>query len=429
MYVFNARLKFKIPAISTPIPGSIIAASAISAVDLERRQFKKYSHLNHRLLDPQLYMAAVDPALDAKTVQRLAAYPWFHGQDVPKYDSGEHKTRTAWKKTQHPTLISKWTRTIPTSPDVIYLAAREAVKFQVTLGCDGILLAGPLTTLADQTLQPEMTWLEAGLQACKELNVSAPIYATIAISEALLHVPPLNNPLIHSFSNLVAANADLAGAYIVLEQTDAGSYFWTAKDPLMSLVILVDDLCRGAKKKVIVNYAGTFGLLLEALGAVIWSSGYFLNQRRFSLKAQMGIAHPRYHSLPFAGDIGLKEDMVRLRDAGLSHLIMTPTAADAVLRSALTQGKGPSNVPEWKYAPNNVTAAQTHYLEVAAAAGAMISAMPLSNRVDWVFNWLKNAVQLVQEFEQKELLGMSTDTHHQRVWFDVFRAWRDYAKL
>src|SRR5436305_14801369 len=100
MYFYNARWRFKIGATPTAIPGSVIAASALSLVDLERRHFTKYPHMKRLFLDPQLYMATIDPSLDSKTVARLSAYPWFHGGKVPQYDSGEHGSRTNWKN-QH----------------------------------------------------------------------------------------------------------------------------------------------------------------------------------------------------------------------------------------------------------------------------------------------------------------------------------------
>ena len=428
MYFFNARLRFKIRPTATTIPGSIIAASAISAVDLERRKFGDYGHFKKKLLDPQLYVATVDPALDPDIVARLAAYPWFHGGAVPKYKSGEHGTRTEWKKKHKSSLISKWTRTVPTTPDAIRKAARAAVEFQLKLGCDGILLAVPLTTIADLTLQAELDWIEAGIQACADLKVQCPVYATVALSEAVLHVPALKNPIIHSFSNHVASRPELAGAYIVLEQTEPSSYFWNSKDPLMALLILVDDLVRGAGKKVVVNYVGTFGIVAKAVGAEIWSSGYYLMQRRFSLKGMTGIARPRYHSLALAGDIGVKEDLARIRNAGLADKLMTPTSADAVLRTALAHGKDLDSVPEWKYSPNNTSAAQEHYLQIVSDVGDKLESMSPVQRREWTMNWLTEAVKLVDVVEQKELVGMATDTSHQKVWLDVFTDWSGYAK-
>lgn len=428
MYFFNARLRFKIRPTPTTIPGSIIAASAISAVDLERRKFGDYGHFKKKLLDPQLYVATVDPALDPDIVARLAAYPWFHGEDVPKYRSGEHGTRTAWKKKHKDSLISKWTRTVPTTADAIRKAARAAVEFQLKLGCDGVLLPVPLTTIADQTLQAELDWIEAGIQACADLKVQCPVYATVALSEAVLHVPALKNPIIHALSNHIASRPELAGAYIVLEQTEPSSYFWNSKDPLMALLVLVDDLVRGAGKKVIVNYVGTFGMVAKAVGAEIWSTGYYLMQRRFSLKGMTGIARPRYHSLALAGDIGVKEDLSRIRNAGLAGKLMSPTSADAVLRTALAHGKDPDSVPEWKYSPNNASAAQEHYLQIVSDTGAKINTMSPAQRHHWVMEWLIEAVKLVDVIEQKELVGMATDTSHQKVWLDVFTDWSSYAK-
>jgi hypothetical protein len=428
VYYFNARFKFKVLPVVPPIPGSIIAASAISPVDLQKRQFTKHTHLKKRFLDPQLYMASIDPALDGDTVAKLAAYPWFHGHGVPKYDSDEYSNRTEWKKKHEPALVSKWTRTVPSELTAVRKAARAAVEFQLQLGCDGIVLAGPLTTMVDQSLQSEITWIEAGLEACDQLKVKLPVHATIAVSEDILQAPALKNPIIHSLSNQIATRAELAGAYIVLEQFDPSSYFWSSKDALMSLLILVDDLRRGAKKNVVINYVGTFGLVAKAVGAEIWSSGYYLTQRRFSRKGMMGIARPRYHSLALAGDIGLKDDLDNIQKANLVDKFMTPTAADSVLRAALKKGKTSADVPEWKHGPNNCGAAQRHYLEIASDTGAKLEGMALADRSKWVHEWLRNAVYLVSVLKQKALVGPATSTDHQKVWLDVFEEWRNYAK-
>jgi len=428
MFFFNARLRFKVPPTGAPIPGSIVAASAISPVDLQKRRFGQHAHLAQRLLDPQLYMASVDPALDGETVAKLAAYPWFHGGAVPRYDSGLHKNRMAWKATHRAKLISMWNRTVPTETVEVRKSARAAVEYQQQAGWKGIILPGPLTTIADQTLQSELAWIDAGLDACAALQIKEPVFATIAISEALLHVDPLKNPLLHSLSNTVAARPELAGAYVVLEQSDPGSYFWTEKDPLASLLTIVDDLYRGAQKRVIVNYVGTFGLVARAVGAEIWASGYYLMQRRFSLRAQGGRAHPRYHSLALAGDVGLKEDIGAIYRAGLADRVMTPTDADAVLRKALREGRKPEDVPQWKYSQSNCSAAQEHYLRVVSDTGARLDKMSDAERQEWVGNWLRDSVALVRVLKQKNVAGPATDTRHQQVWLDVFQWWRDYAE-
>lgn len=428
MFFFNARRNLEIPQTQTPVEGSVIAASALSAVDLLKRpkKMKKHPHFNRFLLDPQLYMASVDPALDPDTVAKLAAYPWFHGESVPKYSSGQHGTASKWKKQHEAALIAQWTRTVPTDGQSISKSATGAVDFQLCLGCEGIVLAAPLTTIVDQTLQQEIAWIQAGLQACAELQVTKPIYATIALSEAVLHVPALQNSLVHALSSYVAAVPELAGAYLVLEQTDPGLYFWDAKDPLMALLVLVDDLHRGAKKRVLINYVGTFGLVARAAGADLWSSGYFQMQRRFSLRGQTGRAFPRYHSLALAGDIGLRDDLDRINAAGLAGAVMTPTSSDASLRGALSQKKYVQDVPEWQYRMSNVPAAHAHYLQIATTTGALLDSLSPADRIEWVHSWLQNAVSLAGQLEGQKLVTAS-DTRHQKVWLDVFEAWRGYT--
>jgi len=87
MYYFNARYRFAVPQVNPPFLGSIIAASALAPVICKKENLE-VSSSRKQAPDPQLYMASVDEALDPKTVKKLAAYPWFHGNDVPKYDSG-----------------------------------------------------------------------------------------------------------------------------------------------------------------------------------------------------------------------------------------------------------------------------------------------------------------------------------------------------
>jgi hypothetical protein len=55
--------------------------------------------------------------------------------------------------------------------------------------------------------------------------VTIPVYATVALSENILHVPALKNAIIHSFSNRIASHRELAGAYLVFEQTEPSNTF------------------------------------------------------------------------------------------------------------------------------------------------------------------------------------------------------------
>ncbi len=47
-------------------------------------------------------MALTPVLLIYDTVAKLAAYPWFHGHGVPKYDSDEYSNPKEWKKSMSP---------------------------------------------------------------------------------------------------------------------------------------------------------------------------------------------------------------------------------------------------------------------------------------------------------------------------------------
>lgn len=362
-------------------------------------------------------------------MERLASYPWFHGHDIPQYDSGEYRNPTTWKKQHASDLLSRWTRTVPTSSIAIRNAAHGAVKLQASIGCCGILLPVPLTTIADQSFERELEWIDAGIEAVADLKINLPLYATVAIAEAALYnVPPLQNSLIHTISNQISSRSELAGAYIVFEQSEPGSYVWTAYDPLLCLMILTDDLCRGSKKDVIVNYLGSFGAVATAAGASAWASGFNQSQRRFSLRATQGRARPRFYSLSLAGDIGVEQDLKRVQDRGLSGRLLTPTAADRLLLQALSSGQTPEAVPEWQYRIGNTAASKKHYIEAITRLGHHLGHLSSTERIAEVQDWLNQAQRMAFELANSGFSPSGpTDIVHQQVWLKVYESWRGHA--
>ena len=157
------------------------------------------------------------------------------------------------------------------------------------------------------------------------------------------------------------------------------------------------------------------------------TSGYYLSQRRFCRKGASGRAHPRYHSLSLAADIGLKADLDLLHNAGLTDKLMTPTTADKILRSALKAGKKTNDVAEWRYSQSNVTAAQEHYLELTSKVDSELSTRTPEERIEWVQAWLSGAAGYAKSVKQTVSTG-STELLHQRIWLEVFQEWRNYAK-
>jgi hypothetical protein len=431
MFYYNAKYTFALPGQApTAIAGGIIAASAMPAGQLVRRDFRKYPYLQHRLFDPQLYLSSLDQNVAAKSVVNLASWPWFCGGAVPEYDSDKHGSVKNWKDAHAVALLQRWQNCIPKDPQGIGDAARAAVKAQLELGCEAIILPSPLTTLATTRFATETEWIDAGIEACKTFKVGLPVFATVAISDNLLRgTDPTQNPLLHTITNQLSARGELAGAYILPELASESGYVCTSRDTLLCLLLLIDDLVRGAGKTVMVNYVGTFGAVASAAGASVWSSGYYRGQRRLKLadfEDQEGRALPRYHSIRLAGDIGLQSD-IEAAYKQFGNRLLADTKDGLSLIQALDSGTYPP--PEWEYTQSNIAAAAGHYNEIAFRLG-QIASQSSDKRIETVKRWLEGAVIWSGNLQKIGITGSSqTELAHQAVWLNAFQAWRSHARL
>lgn len=433
MFYYNAKYAFALPG-QTPsaIAGAVLSASSMPAGQLVRRDFRKYPYLQHRLFDPQLYLSNLDASVASKSVINLASWPWFCPNVVPEYDSDAHSSVKHWKDLHGDALLASWEDCLPRDSAGIRRACRAAVMAQIALGCERIILPGPLTTIATRQFATETEWMDAGLDVCKELKVAVPVLATVALSDAILRgVNAPQNPLLHTVTNQLSARPELAGAYIVIEQASETGYVCTGRDTLLSLLVLIDDLVRGAGKAALVSYMGTFGAVASAAGASIWSTGYYLSQRRLKLadfEDKEGRAMPRYHSFRLAGDIGLQSDIQQAYDA-FGDRILTDTNDGKTIKQALVSGTYPASVPEWQYAQSNIQAAAGHYNEVAFKIGR-IATLNSAKRIEAVERWLESSVQWSQNLQRIGINNSAqTELSHQPVWLNAFQAWRAHARV
>jgi hypothetical protein len=316
MFYHNTRYAFKLADQSPDnIAGGIIAASVLTRPQLlqrMRKTLKQYPHLQHRLFDPQLYLAGIDPTVACSVVSNLGTYPWF-GCSLSDYESGEQEGGVKqWKEEQSAQVRASWPRGAATHSSEIADCVRAAVELQVAFGCEAIILPSPLTVVTGN-YATEAQWIDVGLDVCRDLRVSVPVYATVAISDMVLRQrTPGQNPFLQTVSAQIAARMGLAGAYIVPAQESRDEYVCTVPDTLLSVLLLTDDLVRGAGRSVLINYMGTFGAVAAAAGAKIWASGFYRSQRRLrttDMDDSGGRQYPRYFSLPLLGDVGLEEDL------------------------------------------------------------------------------------------------------------------------
>jgi hypothetical protein len=433
MFYYNARYKFGLPASSPQaIPGTIIAASAIRAGQLIRRDFRKYPHLQHRLFDPQMYLAGLDKYAAEESVLKLASWPWFGARSVPQYDSDKHGSLKNWKDLHKLDLLTSWSGQAPTAQDHLEASVRDAIAYQLDLGCDALILPAPLTTVAAGDFGTEVAWMDAGLALCRELKTALPVFATVAISDNVLKgVDPRNHPLLHTITNQIAARDQLAGAYLIVEQSTEEGYVCKSRESVLALLLMIDDLVRGAAKQAIVNYAGSLGAIATGAGATIWATGYYLSQRRLRLTDfddKIARAYPRYYSLRLAGDVGLEHDLLTAFRGGAGDHVLLNTQASSILKAALLAGRSPSDVLEWRYSMSNLDAAMGHYNETMYKIGSELSALDRNRRIEMVQRWLERAATLAEELRGIGLVNSHyTELAHQRIWLKAYQDWRAHA--
>lgn len=435
MYYHNTKYKFKLQEDSPDdLAGAIIAASAMLRDQLQRRELADHSYLRHRYFDTQLYLAALDPTRATAAVPILASYPWFGESKVPPFETDKHKSLVAYKKSVSPSLLNGWRRAPLAAPGDIEKAARAAVSLQLDIECEGIILPAPLVDSVNRGFHDAAQWIDAGLEACRALRVTKPIYATVAICDSMLqNIPAASNPVLLAVTDHIAARPRLAGAYIVIETRDGDAYSFEGQDTPRGLLTLVDDLVRGAGRQVIVNYAGSFGALCRAVGASVWSSGFNLSQRRLKAsdfyRKPGGAQFPRYFSFPLAGDVGLEKDLQAIIDARLFRRVVTPTTAALPLHNAIRSGAPPSQVPSWAYQRSRTTAAGAHYNECMRDFGGTLEGLDAHGRVDFIETWLTGAAALAQRIKAAGIEpSRATELDHQAVWLKLFREWRTLAR-
>ncbi len=440
MFYHNSRFNFKLADQSPDdIAGAILQPSVRAYPTLLGKRGslipeKQYSYLRQRLFDPQLYLADINKLVAGDVIVNLGTYPWFQCAHVAFEAKGAKGGARQWKREQAKAIRDSWRGAPATDADDIAVCARAAVQFQLAIGCEVIILPSPMTR-APGSYAAEAQWMEAGAAACRTLNVRVPVLATVAIADsALRHMRPGDSPLLQTVTAHVAACRGIAGAYIVLAQDAEDGYVCRNPDTLLSLLLLTDDLVRGAGLDVVVNYMGTFGAVAAAVGAKIWSSGYYRSQRRLrtsDMEDSSGRQLPRYYSTRLLGDVGVEKELDLVAAHAVGDRVLVDTEASRMLNQVLRSGGRVADVPQWQYRSTNVTAAMAHYNQSMHHLGVALDAHTPAERIESMQRRLDRAAALaysVREVitDERRTTG-HTDVTSQHIWQDVFNAWRQHA--
>lgn len=426
MFYRDTRGAFKLPEGSpNNIAGSIISVSGIEAARLLRRPFKTYSHLQRRLIDPQLYLAGLPKEMYPGAVARLVTYPWFVNVEVPNFATAEHGKLENWQEQFGETLFDSWPGTPADNPAGIRTAIQKAVDLQVRLECESIILPGTLTRNVSKGLDAEMAWLDTGLSVTREVGRRVPVFASLAITQDLLSSEvPENSRFLDSIADQFAAR-EVDGVYLVMAQTAEQGYSLKDESALTAILMLIDDLARVAKRRVIVNHLGPFGAVTTAAGAEIWATDYYLSRRRLVFSDLMeksgGSQMPRYFSTPLMGDLGVEHDLDMIAKKGLFDKVRVDTWAAKQLHEALRDGRPASSVYAWQYERTRTTAAKAHYLTAMDRLGRRLANSNTEGRITIVHSLLQTAASLADALKKS---GVSdsyfTELGHQEVWLRAY---------
>jgi hypothetical protein len=415
--------KRSIPEGIPGVAGSIIIPSLKPLDMLLAKNLDEVSYFQRRLLDPQMYLAELDPELCSDRCTKLATYQWFDVGELDTQRTSGHKGMQKWLQKSKRIIGDRWSGAIPTGESRT-AAIQLCLETQFAIGCEALILPAPLTTEPSSNLFMETSWLDEGL-AVGRGDYGLPLIATIAISDVCLRqTDPIENTLLDSFLDQVTARQP-DGVYLVLELGTELGYYCTSQNTVGSLLRLVDSFRQAGVARVVVNYWTTAGLVALAFGADSWCTGYYLSERKFSRtecedKRAPAAAYPAFYSHALAGEIHLKGDLDQITDEGLLEAVADTTPFSADLMRGLRRGFAVSDVPDWVHSRNNVTNAKGHFASVMARETAAIESCDEAGRIEYIENWLNTATKLATKLIALEDIAPRTELTHQRSWRRAF---------
>lgn len=422
-FYVTAKYQMSLPSGVKGVDGGVIMPVGIASHVLDRRDLGgKYPHLRRRLLDPQYYLAELNPAVCRKACTNLSTYPWFNVTSSVPYDSGE-ASQADWAKEARNAIDTLWIPAIHTRDKDIDRAISRCVQFQERLEPEAIILPSPLTRDPYSDYSVELDWLERGLRAAKKSAPSRPAYATIAISDvALQHEVPSANGLLSLILDQLSARR-VQGAYIVPVMAGEGGYYYTNRNAVGGILRLCNGLKAGGVKQVVLAYAGTLGLPALALGADVWTSGWHRSERRMRLadfESSGGRVVPAYYTHKLGGEIHMENDMDRLvAKKHLGRIADTTPACEGLLQ-ALRSGKKVKDVPEWEYLLGNKSASIEQFLRVAVRETRNLVGMPKSDARVAMQRWLSDIYAASSAVQDAGPFNPRTSLGHQYGWQQAF---------
>jgi hypothetical protein len=380
------------------------------------------------ILDPQLYLAGLNAIDCTKTCANLASFPWFGIADMPAFAS-EEQTRNQWTQTMRDQVQARWTGVEPIG-DAIEAACRAAIDVQLQLTCTHLVLPSPLITEREDEAQRQADWLEAGLKICKELEVSQPILATVALHDSVLNDGAFEEAgFLDTIVDQITAREGVDGVYIVVAQSGYDHPFLTPVKVLKAYAHLCRAFVAAGTDNVITNFADVFGLVCTAFGATAMASGQSQSLRRLSMldfkDAGGGRAIPYFYSHKTIAEFASETDLDNVVAKRLLQRVRDVTRYSQDLIVELAKPGPPKgsarNLPPWAESQNNITRAQQHFVCRIATEQARIAALATQERLDTVRDWLEtSAANILFVKEQLKPTTIKGCVAPSQPWLNLF---------
>lgn len=404
------------------VDGVVINAAGVHITQVERRNLTTEPKV--LLFDPQLYLSGLEMDVCEKACSRLSTYPWFGGSDV-EFDSDVY-TQKEWFDEHKETMI--WPYTLPQSNKDIRECIKTCFDFQVALGVTQLIIPTPLIEDIENEFETQLKWIDVALELKSEFY-DIEMLATVAFCDHIvIHQDPLENRAVQSIIDNISARSELDGAYIIPVQTGSNSIRITQLRVATTLLHISHIVGHQNEKKVIINFADSFGFACLGVGATAYGGGYTNKTRRMNLSdyidAGGGGAYPKFHSHQLLLDFLSERDLTKIRDSRLLRLIKNDqTDASEDLFDALGAGLSANDVPPWRESLNNVTRATIHKIErsLMACSELQYIGTNMDVRFEYILEWLQNAEAYHLLLDSRfNTAPLSDDERHIAVWSRAF---------
>ena len=176
---------------------------------------------------------------------------------------------------------------------------------------------------------------------------------------------------------------------------------------------------------VIVNFADIFGIVCIAGSATHVATGQSMALRRMNLESFLddggGLALPHFYSHPSIWEPFTERDLDTCVNRNCINRIRDVTRISQPLIDELARGGSASNLPAWAEQRNNLNAATMHFLMRVSSEIDSLSALPISDRIESVGEWLESAIarqsSVRRRFADAKINGKMAPAD---VWLEIY---------